>query len=222
MKGVRVGDRQDDEAGWAVGTDVGGTFTDLWLRSPSGRTLVCKSPTTADVVTGVVDALRLAAELADRSVEELCSRITRFGHGTTVGLNALLTGRAARVGLITTEGFGDVLEIGRLRRGTAALQGVELGDYALRGRSKPLVPRHLVVEVRERVGSNGQIVVPLDLDSARASVEILGGEGLEAVAVCLLWSTENPAHEIAVAELVRERLPDAFVSVSYLIAPTVG
>jgi len=208
--------------GWAVGTDVGGTFTDLWLRSPSGHTLVCKSPTTADIVTGVVDALRLAAELAEMSVEDLCPRISRFGHGTTVGLNALLTGRAARVGLIATQGFGDVLEIGRLRRGTAALQGVELGDYALRGRSKPLVPRHLVVEVRERVGSNGQIVVPLDLDSARASVEILGGEGLEAVAVCLLWSTENPAHEIAVAELVRERLPDAFVSVSHIIAPTVG
>jgi len=124
----------NSSGGWVVGTDVGGTFTDLWLRSPSGRTLVCKSPTTADIVTGVVDALRLAAELAEVSVEDLCPQISRFGHGTTVGLNALLTGRAARVGLIATQGFGDVLEIGRLRRGTAALQGLELGDYALRGR----------------------------------------------------------------------------------------
>jgi len=222
MKGVRVGDRQDDEAGWAVGTDVGGTFTDLWLRSPSGRTLVCKSPTTADVVTGVVDALRLAAELAGRSVEELCSLITRFGHGTTVGLNALLTGRAARVGLITTEGFGDVLEIGRLRRGIASLQGMELGDYALRGRVQPLVPRASVVEVRERIGSNGKIVIPLDLDSARASVRTLRDKGVEAVAVCFLWATENPAHELAVAELVHEQLPDAFLSLSHVIAPTVG
>src|SRR5882757_6378944 len=199
-----VADASVDDGGWTVGTDVGGTFTDLWLRAPGGQSSVCKSPTTPDVVTGVINALRLAANGIGLSVEDFCARVTRFGHGTTVGLNALLTGRAARVGLITTRGFGDVLEIGRLRRGTAALQGLELGDYALRGRSRPLVPRHLVVEVLERVGSNGQIVVPLDLDSARAAVEILEGEGVEAVAVCFLWSTENPAHEIAVAELVRE------------------
>lgn len=211
-----------DSSGWAVGTDVGGTFTDLWLRSPSGQSLVCKSPTTPDVVTGVVNALHLAAELVGMTTDELCGRVSRFGHGTTVGLNALLTGRSARVGLITTLGFGDVLEIGRLRRGTAGLQGLDLGNYFLRGRTAPLVPRELVVEVTERVGPQGQVVTPLDMSSARKAVQELKDEGVGAVAICLLWSTENPTHESAVETLVREMLPDAFVSVSHAIAPTVG
>jgi N-methylhydantoinase A len=219
---VRVREGKPDGTGWSVGTDVGGTFTDLWLRSPGGQTLVCKSLTTPDVVTGVVNALRSAAEMVGLPVGELGPRITRFGHGTTVGLNALLTGRAARTGLITTEGFGDLLEIGRLRRGTASLRGLELGDYALRGRLKPLVPRDLVVEVRERVGSDGQVVTPLDLDSVRAGAGRLREEGVEAVAVCLLWATENPAHELAVADLVARVLPGAFVSMSHVVAPAVG
>ncbi|MFJ9381312.1 hydantoinase/oxoprolinase N-terminal domain-containing protein [Streptomyces sp. NPDC101455] len=148
------------EAGWTLGTDVGGTFTDLWLRSPAGESWVCKSPTTPDIVTGVVNAVHLAAASVGLSTRELCGQVTRFGHGTTVGLNALLTGRTGRTGLITTRGFGDVLEIGRLRRGTAGLQGLELGDYALRGRTAPLVPRALVVEVDERVDAWGKVRTP--------------------------------------------------------------
>ncbi|WP_127126289.1 hydantoinase/oxoprolinase family protein [Georgenia sp. SYP-B2076] len=209
-------------SGWAVGTDVGGTFTDLWLRGPDGQSYVCKSPTTADVVTGVVDAVHLAARTAGLGTEELCRQVTRFGHGTTVGLNALLTGRTARVGLVTTLGFGDVLEIGRLRRGTAGLQGLDLGNYFLRGRTAPLVPRELVVEVTERVNPAGEIVTPLDLGSARQALEALREADVEAVAICLLWATENPDHEAALAELAAQILPDAFVSVSHDIAPTVG
>ncbi|TRW47473.1 hydantoinase/oxoprolinase family protein [Georgenia yuyongxinii] len=211
-----------DTDGWAVGTDVGGTFTDLWLRTADGRSFVCKSPTTADVVTGVVDALHLAAEIAGLPTEELARRVTRFGHGTTVGLNALLTGRTAKVGLVTTLGFGDVLEIGRLRRGTAGLQGLDLGNYFLRGRTAPLVPRELVVEVTERVNPQGEMVTPLDEASARRALEHLRDAGVEAVAICLLWATENPAHETALARLAAEILPGAFVSVSHDIAPSVG
>ncbi|WP_216699093.1 hydantoinase/oxoprolinase family protein [Arthrobacter sp. I3] len=218
----RSTDLPDDTTGWAIGTDVGGTFTDLWLRAPSGKSFVCKSPTTADVVTGVINAVHLAAEIAGLSTEDMCRRVSRFGHGTTVGLNALLTGRSARVGLVTTQGFGDVLEIGRLRRGTAGLNGLDLGNYFLRGRTAPLVPRNLVVEVTERVNPQGEIVTPLDLGSARRALETLRDEGVEAVAVCLLWATENASHEAAVAELVKEILPDAFVSVSHDIAPSVG
>jgi N-methylhydantoinase A len=210
------------DAGWTVGTDVGGTFTDLWVHSPSGTSWVCKSLTTADVVTGVIDAVHLAAATVGLSTEELCRRVTRFGHGTTVGLNALLTGRTVKTGLITTRGFGDVLEIGRLRRGTAGLQRMELGDYHLRGRIAPLVPRTLVVEVDERVDAQGKVRAPLDLDSVRTAVDQLRRQGVEAVAVCLLWATENPAHELAVGDLVAELLPEAFVSLSHVIAPAVG
>ncbi|KAE8765742.1 hydantoinase/oxoprolinase family protein [Georgenia thermotolerans] len=208
--------------GWTIGTDVGGTFTDLWLRGPDGQSIVCKSPTTGDVVTGVIDAVHLAARTIGLAAEELCRQVTRFGHGTTVGLNALLTGRTAKVGLVTTLGFGDVLEIGRLRRGTAGLQGLDLGNYFLRGRTGPLVSRELVVEVTERVNPAGEIVTPLDLVSARAALTALADEGVEAVAICLLWATENPAHEQALAELAAEILPGAYVSASHDVAPAVG
>ncbi|MGW1400823.1 hydantoinase/oxoprolinase family protein [Streptomyces sp. NPDC002405] len=209
-------------AGWAIGTDVGGTFTDLWLRSPDGESWVCKSPTTPDVVTGVVNAVRLAAETVGLDTGELCSRVTRFGHGTTVGLNALLTGRSATTGLITTSGFGDVLEIGRLRRGTAGLQGLDLGDYHLRGQVPPLVPRTRVVEITERVDADGVVRTPLDESGVLDAIGRLRDIGVEAVAVCLLWATENPAHERAVARLVEQQLPGVFLSLSHEIAPSVG
>src|ERR1700728_814988 len=103
-----------------------------------------KAPTTADVVTGLLDGLDAVAQAAGLPVEDLLPRLKRFGHGTTVGLNALLTGRSARTALVTTAGFGDVLEIGRLRRGFAGLQPGQLSDYHERGRTAPLVPRSLV------------------------------------------------------------------------------
>ena len=97
-----------------VGTDVGGTFTDLWVGDEAGGSQVFKSPTTADVMGGVLAAARLAADAYGLSFEAFCEKIERFGHGTTVGLNALLTGRAAKTVIITTEGFADTLEkIGR-------------------------------------------------------------------------------------------------------------
>lgn len=207
---------------WTIGTDVGGTFTDLWLRSPDGKSYVCKSPTTQDVVTGVIDAVHLAADSVKMTPTELCSQVGRFGHGTTVGLNALLTGRTVKTGLITTRGFGDVLEIGRLRRGTAGLQGLELGDYFLRGQIPPLVPRHLVAEVDERIDRNGEVLQDLDLDSVREAVRNLIDQEVKAVSVCLLWATENPEHELQVAEIIAEELPEAFLSLSHQTAPAVG
>lgn len=210
------------DAGWTIGTDVGGTFTDLWVRSPEGQSWVCKSPTTADVVTGVVNAVRLAADTIEIDVHELCSQVVRFGHGTTVGLNALLTGRTARTALITTAGFGDVLEIGRLRRGTAGLAGMELGDYHLRGRIPPLVARTRVFEVAERIDSDGAVRLPLSHESVAQAIAALREREVEAVAVCLLWATENPVHEVAVADAIKRELPDVFLSVSHEIAPAVG
>lgn len=215
-------DHQPPEPKWMMGTDVGGTFTDLWLRSPTGDSIVAKSPTTADVVTGVINAVHVAAGKVGMSPSELCAQIGRFGHGTTVGLNALLTGRTVPTGLITTHGFGDVLEIGRLRRGTASLRGLELGDYFLRGQTPPLIPRQHVTEVVERVNSDGEVVTALDEESVRRAVKSLVEAGVEAVAVCLLWATEHPEHERTVARIVEEMMPDAFVSMSHITAPSVG
>jgi N-methylhydantoinase A len=212
----------DKPVGWQAGTDVGGSFTDVWLRTDDGRELVRKAPTTADVVTGLLEGLTAVAQAAGLRLDELLPRLGRFGHGTTVGLNALLTGRAARTALLTTAGFGDVLEIGRLRRGFAGLRPDQLADYHQRGRTAPLVPRARVVEVTERVDRTGAVLVPMDLAAARSALRGLAGQGVEAVAVCLLWATENPAHERALRDLITDELPGVFVSLSHEVAPAVG
>jgi len=153
--------------GFFVGTDVGGTFTDLWVCASDGRARVFKSPTSRDVLGGVREAIGIAAESYGLSFREFCAQIERFGHGTTIGLNALLTGSAARTAVITTRGFGDTLEIARMRRQTAGLSEIEYTDAYLRNQFGPLVPRRLVVEVDERIDANGAVVTPLDENQAR-------------------------------------------------------
>jgi N-methylhydantoinase A len=208
--------------GFFIGTDVGGTFTDLWVSASDGRTRVFKSPTTRDVQGGVIDALKLAADSYGIAFEKFCAQIERFGHGTTVGLNALLTGSAARTAILTTRGFGDTLEIGRLKRQVSGLSESEYTDAYLRNRFPPLVPRALVVEIDERVDVNGAVITPLDEAQARTELRKLKARGVEAIAVCTLWSTHNPAHEKRLREIAREELPEAFVSVSHEISPAVG
>jgi N-methylhydantoinase A len=208
--------------GFFVGTDVGGTFTDLWVCASDGSARVFKSPTTQDVLGGVSDAIRIAAESYGLAFREFCAQIERFGHGTTIGLNALLTGSAARTAVITTRGFGDTLEIARMRRQTAGLSEIEYTDAYLRNQFGPLVPRRLVVEVDERIDANGAEIAPLDESQARRALRELKTAGVEALAICTLWSTQNPAHEKRLREIAREELPDAFVSVSHEISPAVG
>ena len=205
-----------------VGSDVGGTFTDLWVRAGDGRTTVVKAPTTTDVISGVVNAIDLAAEAFGLEAAAFCRAITRFGHGTTVGLNALLTGRYDRTGVITTRGFADTLEIGRLRRQAAGMTEAEVTDYYRRGRWKPLVARGDIVEVDERVDVAGEIVRPLDETDAHAAVARLAERGVRSVAVCTLWSTVNGTHERRLREIVLEQIPDGSVSLSHEVSHSVG
>jgi len=213
--------RNTQRGGFFVGTDVGGTFTDLWVAD-GGQARVFKSPTTPDVMTGVIDVVKVAAEAYGLPFEEFCARIERFGHGTTVSLNALLTGRAAKAAVITTAGFGDTLEIGRMRRQTAGLSETEATDYFLHNRYLPLVSRDLIVEVVERIDANGTVILPLDEAQARRELHTLKAKGVEAVAICTLWATANPVHEQRLKALVAEELPGAFVSVSHEISAVVG
>ncbi len=208
--------------GFIVGTDVGGTFTDLWVAASDGRSEVVKAPTTADVFSGVMDAIGQAATSLGLSLGEFCAGIERFGHGTTVGLNALLTNNAARTAVITTRGFADTLEIGRLRRQSSGLNEVEMTDPRLRNRYAPLVPRALVREIDERIDANGSVIVPLDEAGARAELRRLAGEKIEALAVCTLFGTINPVHELRLEALAAEELPGVFVSLSHRISPNVG
>lgn len=224
----------DDEAAnvtdhWArgnmqfyIGTDVGGTFTDLWVADQTGASRVFKSPTTSDVLGGVLAAIRLAADAYGLSFEAFCAGIQRFGHGTTVGLNALLTGRAAKTGIITTAGFADTLEIGRIRRQTSGLTESEVTDFFLHNRFPPLVPRTQIVEVDERIDANGNIINPLNEQSVAEAIASLKRIDVTAVAICTLWSTVNPKHELRIRELVAAQMPEAFVSLSHEISPVVG
>src|SRR5882762_9675007 len=163
-----------------VGTDVGGTFTDLWVSDERGEIRVFKSPTTADEKSGVVDVLKIAAE--DRGVcfEVFCADVVRFGHGTTVGVNVLLTGRVAKTAILATKGFGDTLEIGRMRRQTSGQSEVELTDFSLRNRNAPIVPRRLIFEIEERIDSKGTVIKALDRAQAREALAGLIKANVEA------------------------------------------
>ncbi len=205
-----------------VGTDVGGTFTDLWVSESSGRTHVVKTPTTKDVLSGVIDAVGIAADTFGQSFNEFCARIDRFGHGTTVGLNALLTGQAARTAILTTRGFGDTLEIGRLKRQSSGLNETEVIDSYLRNRFPPLVKRKHIVEIDERIDANGTVIKPLDEEQARRAIRALKSDDIEAVAICTLFATVNPAHEKRLQAILKEELPGVFVSASHEISPNVG
>ena len=191
-----------------AGIDVGGTFTDAVLVGDGGEFRLVKVPTTparpAEGFAAAVELLTERSGLAPGALEYLV-------HGTTLATNAIVEGRTARVGLITTAGFRDVLEIGTQQR-------AELYDPR-RPRPAPLVPRELRLEVSERIGADGAVVTPLDEGDVRAAAATLRDAGGEAVSVVLLFSFLEPAHERRVGELLAEELPGVPVSLSSHVAP---
>lgn len=194
---------------YRVGIDSGGTFTDVCLlNEETGRVLVKKvSSTPADPAVGIITALRSAVDSVSGSMAD----VAYFAHGTTVGTNALLTGQGARTGLITTEGFRDLLELARGRR-------PKLYDLQA-DKPVPLVPRDRRLGVAERVLHDGTVEVPLDLDQVRAAARRLRDERVESVAVCLLYSYLRPEHERAIADILMEELPGTYVSISSEVLP---
>ena len=189
-------------AGARLGVDVGGTFTDVVILA-DGRLITAKVPSTpSDQSVGVLAGV----EAADFDAGQLDA----FAHGMTVATNALLERRGARVALVTTEGFRDVLEIGRQNRPS-------LYDLT-RDRPPPLVPRDLRFTVRERMGPEGEIVALDEDDLARAVADVREAE-VEAVAVCLLFAFLHPEHERRVGEALRDELDGVHVSLSSEVLP---
>jgi N-methylhydantoinase A len=199
---------------WRIGIDVGGTFTDLVAVDGRGRTTIAKSPTTpADPSIGVLEGLEALAAALGTTRARLLARTRRIVHGTTVATNALLTRRGARVGLLTTRGHRDVLEM---------REGLKDERYDLRlPRPAPLVPRALRLGVRERMGPDGRAIERLDLRNLDAAIARLRRARVEAVAICFLHSWRNPAHEQAAARRVRRAMPGAFLSVSADVLPRI-
>ncbi len=194
-----------------IGLDVGGTFTDVVLADDAtGRVYSAKTLTTPKALAeGVLTGLEKILKAADATP----GSISYVVHGTTIGTNALIEKTGARTGLLTTEGFRDVLEIGRIQRPQEGLYDLSVDTPA------PLVPRHLRLPVRERVGSGGEVVTPLDEASAREAIQRLKSEEVASIAVAFLFSFLNPSHERRVRELCRENCPGVFVSLSSDIAP---
>jgi len=196
-----------------LGVDVGGTFTDLVLvDEASGRITVDKVPSTPDdPARGTVAGIR---ELCDKAGVEL-GEIDNLLHGTTVATNIALTHTGAEVGMITTEGFRDLLHIARHKKPlNFSLQ------QELPWQSRPLVKRRHRLTVAERVTvPRGDVLVELSDDEVRERARQLREAGVEAVAVCFLHSYLNPAHEQRVKEILLEELPDAFLSVSHEVLP---
>jgi N-methylhydantoinase A len=184
-----------------VGVDIGGTFTDL-VGYQNGEIITSKTSTVpADPTEGAATALRLAhCDVA--ATDELI-------HGSTIAINTVLEKSGARTALITTEGFRDVYAIGRGNRPDA------FNLYFHRPR--PLVPRDLTFELRERINANGNVLVPLDGAAVVALAQQLLALQIEAVAVCFLHSYANPAHEIAAGDLLRRHCPNLFVTLSHEI-----
>jgi N-methylhydantoinase A len=199
---------------YRIGIDVGGTFTDLVAVDDRARSTLAKvSSTPADPSQGVVDGLvRLAASLA-LDPAALLAQTERIVHGTTVATNALLERRGAKVGLLTTEGHRDVVEM---------REGLKDDRYNLRlPPPEPLVPRRLRLGVRERLRADGRVETPLDPKSLDAAISVLRRERVEAVAICYLHAWRDPSHERASRAAVLAALPGAYVSLSSEVLPQI-
>lgn len=197
------------------GVDTGGTFTDLVVEGSGATLRFYKRPTTpSDPVLGLIDVLAAAARDHGTSLREFLARGELLVFGTTRATNAVVTGTTARTALLCTQGHPDVL---LFREGGGR---TSLFDYS-QEYPPPYVPRSLTFEVPERILSHGAVALPLDEAAVRAIGKSLHELGVEAAAVCLLWSTVNPAHENRVGELLAEVAPEIPVTLSHRLNPSL-
>jgi N-methylhydantoinase A len=194
--------------------DIGGTFTDVVVSDESGRMTIAKALTQpANLFDGLRAALARAAAETGEPLAQLLGRTSLFIFSTTQATNAILEGTTARTAFLCTAGFPDIL----VRREGGSLRPY---DYS-REFPAPYVPRRLTLEIAERIGAGGEVIVRLDEPAAVAQLARASELGVEAVSVCLLWSTANPAHELALGALIERELPGVPYSLSHQINPIV-
>src|SRR5580692_1310224 len=199
---------------YRIGIDVGGTFTDLVAVGDRGEVTLAKAASTpADPSVGVMDGLARLALSLDLDIGSLLRQTERIVHGTTVATNALLERKGARVGLLTTEGHRDVIEM---------REGLKDDRYNLRlPPPEQLVPRKLRLGVRERLRADGRVETPLDRISLDSAIEVLRRDEVEAVAVCYLHAYRDPSHERATRVAIAQALPGIYVSLSSDVLPQI-
>jgi N-methylhydantoinase A len=196
---------------YRLGCDIGGTFTDfVLLDDRSGELHINKCLTTPQDPS---DAVEQGIGEMQARLPGFVEKLDEVIHGTTLVINSIIERKGARTGLITTRGFRDVLELGR---------EIRYAPYDIFAEfPEPLVPRRLRLEVDERVRSDGTVLKPLDPEEVKAVTRRLIGEGVESIAVCLLNSFENPAHELMIKEVIEGMAPGLSVSISYEVLPQI-
>ena len=206
-----------------VGIDIGGTFTDCAIVDGTGKLLTTKVPSTPpDFSRGMMDALDAGAQALGIGLDRFCRDIAFLSHGTTVGTNTIIQKRGAKVGLITTKGHEDAIHIMRGSRGFGGRDIRKVVHFPETAKPQPIVPKRLIRGISERVDCFGEVVVKLNEDEALAAIRDLVEQGVEAIAICFLWSFRNPAHELALKKMVERLAPSVFVTCSYDIAPKWG
>ena len=215
--------------GYIIGVDIGGTFTDCVVIQTGSSTedpvtvRIGKAPSTPpEFQTGFVNALRAAAEQFGVELAELLDKAQGIYHGCTVGTNALVEKRTAKVGLLSSRGHRDSIFIMQAGGRLKWMPAEYIAHVAAQTKPEPLVTKQLCEEIDERIAFDGNVVVELNEATARESIQRLIDQGVEAFAISLLWSTVNGVHERRLKELVRELAPAAFVSVSSGVIARTG
>ncbi|MHA6782152.1 hydantoinase/oxoprolinase family protein [Pseudonocardia saturnea] len=207
---------------YVIGVDVGGTFTDAVLDDDAGTVVAAKSPSTPpDYSQGVLDVLELLAEQLGKPLPEMLAETHHIAHGTTSSLNALVTGNVPPVGFLTTRGHRDSIFIMNVEGRYLGRSPHELQHVLGQAKDHGLLPKRHALEVTERIDRDGTVIVALDEDQARAAIRALLDDGIRAIAISLLWSFRNPAHERRLRELVAEQDAGVYVALSSEVSPRI-
>lgn len=210
-----------------VGVDIGGTFTDcvalktLDDGSPPVVRIGKSSSTPPDFQTGFIGSLRAAAGMHGVSLEDMLANAQVY-HGCTVGTNALVEHKTAKVGLLASRGHTDTVFIMKAGNRLKYQPAIEIAHVAKQTKPAPLVPKSLCEGIDERITFDGKVFAALNEDTARESIRRIVDQGVEAIAISLLWSSVNDTHEKRLRELVHEIAPGMFVSISSEVSPRVG
>lgn len=199
---------------YKVGVDVGGTFTDFLVTDEAGNSEVFKVLSTPkDPSEGMYNGLKEIAASKGLSLSDFLSSVDIIVHGTTITTNAVLTGKGAKTGFVTTKGFRDVLNMRR---------GLKENQYETKyGPPPPIVPRKLIQVVEERVDCEGKELVPVNVEDVKRAIDVFRREGVEAIGVSFMFSFFNPSHEKMVKEILEEEMGDVYISISSEILPQV-
>jgi N-methylhydantoinase A len=206
-----------------IGVDTGGTFTDCVVIDEKGFMNVGKAPSSPPAFEmGILNSVEAVAISINKTLEDLLKETNLFVASSTSVTNTMLTRSGSKTGLITTEGFEDIIYIMRAIGRVVGLAEEEIKHMNATNKPEPLVPKNLIRGVKERIDYKGEVLRSLARDHAKQAIEDLINQGVESIAICLLWSFVNPVHERLIGEMIRQEYPNIFFTLSHQLAPRLG